>query len=157
MAYGRLSVAPESFLREAILNVFHRTSSGDGKPSRVEFPELTRLTRAMFRGQVASDYGKTLRWRAEKSLEGVLSRGPIYRNQLLGEPAAVFENRSADSTDVLHEYFVPAASFEAFVDEVRSIVPKHKGDLMNITVRSVLRDDDTFMNTMRFPEVITAV
>src|SRR5207344_617701 len=72
MAYGRLSVAPESFLQEAILNVFRRIPSGAGKPSRVGFPEISGLTRAMFRGQVASDYGKSLRWKAEKRLEGVL-------------------------------------------------------------------------------------
>jgi FAD binding domain len=99
MAYGRLSVAPESFLRESILNIFHRSPSGAGLPSRVDFPEVEGLTRAMFRGQVSSGYGKTLRWQAEKNLAGLLTRGPIHRNQLLGEPARVFENRSADSTD----------------------------------------------------------
>jgi FAD/FMN-containing dehydrogenase len=145
MAFGRLSVAPESFLREAILNVFHRIPSGAGKPSPVSFPELAGLTRAVFRGQVGSDYGKSLRWQAEKRLEGALSHGPICRNQLLGEPAEVFENRSRDSTDILHEYFVALESFDAFVDQLRLIIPKHKGDLLNVTVRDVLRDDDTFL------------
>jgi FAD/FMN-containing dehydrogenase len=145
MAYGRLSVAPDGFLQEAILNVLHRMPSESGKPSRVDFPELAGLTRAMFRGQVGSDYGKKLRWQAEKRLEGALSRGPIYRNQLLGEPVRVFENRSAASTDILHEYFLPSESFAAFVEALRSIIPKHRGDLLNVTIRSVLRDDDTFL------------
>lgn len=51
MAYGRLSVAPAGFLREAIPNVLRRVPAGAGKPSGVDFPELTGLTRAMFRGR----------------------------------------------------------------------------------------------------------
>lgn len=145
MAYGRLSVAPESFLREAILSVFHGVPSGAGKPSRVDFPEMTGLTRVMFRGQVGSDYGKSLRWRAEKRLSGAFSLGSTYRNQLLGEPVEVFENRSADSTDILHEYFLPPETFELFLDQLRLIIPKHKGDLLNVTVRDVLQDDDSFL------------
>jgi FAD/FMN-containing dehydrogenase len=145
MAYGRLSVAPESFLREAILSVYHRVPAGDGQPSRVAFPEISGLTRLLFRGQVGSDYGKSLRWRAEKSLGGALGGGTVHRNELLGEPVDVFENRSAESTDILHEYFVPAASFAPFVSELRDIVPRHGGDLLNVTVRDLRRDDDTFL------------
>jgi FAD/FMN-containing dehydrogenase len=114
MAYGRLSVAPDSFLDEAILNVFRRVPAGSGRASRTEFPEVAGLTRAVFRGQVGSDYGKTLRWQAERRLAGVLSAGAIHRNQLLGEPAAVFANRSAASTDILHEYFVPPSCLRRF-------------------------------------------
>jgi FAD/FMN-containing dehydrogenase len=33
----------------------------------------------------------------------------------------------------------------AFVDLLRSIVPKHQGDLLNATVRHVMQDDDTFL------------
>ena len=145
MAYGRLSVAPESFLAEAILNVSRPVSSGKGRPSRTDFPEVAGLTRAIFRGQVGSDYGKSLRWNAEKRLAGAASGGAISRNQLLGEPANVFANRSAASTDILHEYFVPAEGFGAFVGRLRSIVTKHRGDLLNVTVRDVRRDDDSFL------------
>ena len=145
MAYGRLSVAPDNFLREAILSVLHRVPTGTGKPSGVDFPEMPGLTRAIFRGQVGSAYGKRLRWQAEKHLGGMLANRSLFRNQLLGEPVEVFANRSADSTDILHEYFVPSESFEAFLEELRTIIPRNRGDLLNVTVRHVLRDDDTFL------------
>ena len=145
MAYGRLSVAPEGFLEEAILSVFHKVPTGSGEPSATAFPEVEGLTRSLFRGQVGSDYGKRLRWMAERHLGGALSLKPVYRNQLLGEPVAVFENRSAASTDILHEYFLPPESFAAFLDELRVLVPRHGGDLLNVTVRDVRRDDDTFL------------
>lgn len=145
MAYGRLSVAPEAFLTEAILTVFHRDASHPARASRVDFPEFEGLTRAMVRGQVGSDYGKSLRWRAEKHLAGALFNGSIYRNQLLNEPVEVFENRAAANTDVLHEYFVPPDAFLPFVNQMRAIVPRHRGDLLNLTVRGVLRDADTYL------------
>ena len=144
MAYGRLAVAPARFLRESILNVYQRVPGGEGKPSTLEFPEAAPLTRAIFRGQVGSDYGKELRWSAEKRLGGLFS-GSVHRNQLLAEPAAVFENRAAASTDVLHEYFVPLDGFAAFADSLSRVVSQHHGDLLNVTVRHVLRDDDTFL------------
>ena len=145
MAYGRLSVAPDSFLREAILNVFTRVPEGSGQPSSLTFPEIEPLTRAIFRGQVGSEYGKTLRWQAETRVPDALSSGPFYRNQLLNEPVEVFEDRSALTTDILHEYFLPPESMSAFLEEVRAIVPRHGGDLLNVTLRTVESDDDTFL------------
>lgn len=144
MAYGRLSVDPDGFLREAVLNVFRRVPGESGRSSSVEFPEIAGLTRAVFRGQVGSAYGKKLRWQAEKRLMSLFA-GTAYRNQLLSEGAEVFENRSRDSTDILHEYFVPPEAFGAFVERLRAIVPRHGGDLLNVTVRNVLRDDDAFL------------
>ncbi len=57
----------------------------------------------------------------------------------------VFENRSADSTDVLHEYFVPPHNLEVFVEQIRPVILEERGDLLNVTVRDVRRDDDTFL------------
>lgn len=144
MAYGRLSVDPDSFLKDAILNILHRVPSEEGKPSSLVFPEIPGLTRTVFRGQVGSDYGKRLRWQAEKRLVGMWT-GIVHRNQLLSEPVEVFENRSVGSTDILQEYFVPPEAFEAFLTRVRGIVRSHDGDLLNVTVRDVLRDEDAFL------------
>jgi len=145
MAYGRLSVAPASFLQEAILNVYRRVPGTAGRSSRLNFPESEILTRAIFRGQVGSDYGKALRWQAEKHLQDLVAHGPVDRNQLLSEPAAVFGDRSLGSTDILHEYFVPQAALAGFVESVREIVPRHRGDLLNLTVRDLRADSETFL------------
>jgi FAD/FMN-containing dehydrogenase len=40
---------------------------------------------------------------------------------------------------------VPRTQFESFVDRVRDIVPKHRGDLLNVTVRSIETDDITLL------------
>jgi FAD/FMN-containing dehydrogenase len=69
----------------------------------------------------------------------------VHRNQLLNEPVTVFENRSRLSTDILHEYFIPAPRFTQFVAGTRAILARHPQDLLNVTVRDVARDDDSFL------------
>jgi FAD/FMN-containing dehydrogenase len=145
MSYGRLSVAPESFLNEATLNVFHRVPGSVPVISPTGFPESPALTRAFVRGEERSDYGKSLRWRVEQTLLPWIAPRAVDRNQLLSQPATVFENRSSQSTDILHEYFVPPSGFETFVGGLRAAVLKHHGDLLNVTIRDVQVDDDTFL------------
>jgi FAD/FMN-containing dehydrogenase len=149
MAYGRLSVSPDGFLDQALLSVYRRIPGESGRPSAVAFPEVPALTRLLLRGQAGSEYGKRLRWQAETRFGGLLGAQRIWRNELLSEPAEVFANRSEASTDILHEYFVPAAELGRFASRLREIVPRHRGDLLNVTIRHVLRDDDT---TLRYAD-----
>src|SRR5215510_851921 len=147
MVYGRLCVAPgeKTFLREAILTVFHRSPC---KPE--EIPPLrgagyTVLRREVYRSQIGSDAGKRLRWRAEKKMGEQFFNRHFSRNQLLNEGAEVYQEQNADRTDILHEYFIPSGQFTAFLERARSIIPKHRGELLNVTVRNVKRDNDTFL------------
>lgn len=147
MAYGRLCVVPgEMFLREAILNVYERDPAADGSIPRLESPAgLARLERAIFRGSVASDMGKRLRWEAEKSLQHRVAPEHCSRNRLIHESAEVFANHTAGTTDLLHEYFVPRDAMAAFLEMARDIVPRHRGNLLNVTVRDVREDRDSFL------------
>jgi FAD/FMN-containing dehydrogenase len=144
LVYGRLSIVPgDGFLREAILVVFHREA--DAPLSPLSEPGLASVTRAVFRGSADSDYGKKLRWDAETRLAPHVTGRHFSRNQLLNESVEVLANRSAATTDILHEYFVPPEQFNAFVERVREIVPRHRGNLLNVTVRNVLADSDSFL------------
>ncbi len=144
MAYGRISVSPRSFLRAALLTAYRADA-----PSGTSIPPLadakpSRLARAVFRGSVGSDYGKELRWQLESRLGGEAG-DRVSRNQILDEPVALFENHDPSRTDILQEYFVPPRAFTAFLARMREIIPKHGVDLLNVTVRNVLRDDDAFL------------
>jgi FAD/FMN-containing dehydrogenase len=103
------------------------------------------LARTIFRGSVDSDYGKKLRWTAERELQPRLRSAVVSRNQLLNEPATLLANRSQNSTDILHEYFVPRNRFNEFVARLREIVPKSGADLLNVTVRDVREDRDALL------------
>jgi FAD/FMN-containing dehydrogenase len=145
MAYGRLDVSPRAFLGEAVLNVFHRVPPEPGVVPALGEPALAGLRRAIFRGTVGSDYGKELRWRAETLLEEHMSATLLYRNEVLDDDVALYEDRSEDSTEILQEYFLPEGRMEAFLSEARRIVAAHKAELLNVTVRNVKEDADSFL------------
>ncbi|HUR28999.1 MAG TPA: FAD-binding oxidoreductase, partial [Planctomycetota bacterium] len=144
MAYGRLCVAPgEAFLKEAILTVFE-SSPGEIVPLGEEVTGTT-LRRIVYRAQRGSAAGKELRWFAERTFRTGLDTGCFSRNGLLQDPAAVYAEENDDRSDILHEYFVPIARAEKFLEQVRVVVPRFAVDLMNVTVRDVKEDVDSFL------------
>jgi FAD/FMN-containing dehydrogenase len=145
LAYARLCIVPDRFLDEAIINIFRRDPSSDGALPPLATPESARLRRSLFRGSAESDYGKELRWNAEVKLQPRLNQSHFTRNQLFNEGVEVFQNRSADTTDVLHEYFIPNATVAQFIGNARRIIPAHGGNLLNVTVREVETDADSFL------------
>src|SRR5262249_24707501 len=95
--------------------------------------------------QIGSQAGKEARWQAEKGVSGQLASRSFSRNQLLNEGADVYREHNADRTDVLHKYFVPPEQVTPFLDQLRQIIPRHHGDLLNVTVRTVREDKDVFL------------
>ncbi len=162
MVYARMSIVPNPLFREVLLTAFIRE---EGDIPKLHDPDHAKLHRAIFRGSAESDYGKELRWTAETKLQPWIAQKSVSRNQLLNEKVEVLQNRSATSTDILHEYFLPRSGIVGFVDEMRSIVPKHRCNLLNVTVRSVNEDHDSFLRyadqrviafVMLFQQPITA-
>lgn len=145
MTFARMNITPDHFLQDVIINVFYRDpDSSDPLPDLAE-PGMAAMRRNIFRGSSNSEYGKKLRWNAETKLQPHLQQSYYSRNQLLNESVEIFENRSADYTDILHEYFIPRESLLEFTAALRTIIPHHNQDLLNITVRQVDVDDDTFL------------
>lgn len=142
MAYARMNIAPGSFLQEVILNAFVEEP---GPIPPLAEQGMAELRRAIFRGSAGSDYGKELRWSAETKVQPLLRGESFSRNQLLNESADVFRNRTAGTTDILHEYFVPRDQVISFVADMQEILPRHEADLLNVTVRVVDEDKDTFL------------
>jgi FAD/FMN-containing dehydrogenase len=144
LAYGRLRVTRANFLEDAVLTLYRRA------PDAVEVPprhaaRMTRLRRAIFRGQVDSDYGKFLRWWLERTLGDHVDAGAVSRNQLLDEDVALYANRDGSRTDILHEYFLPGERLADFLAACREIIPRHGGELLNVTLRDVRADPDTLL------------
>jgi hypothetical protein len=143
MVYARMNIVPDTFLKEVIINAFFRDP--DGEIPALAKPEMAELKRAVFRGSAESDYGKDLRWSAETRLQPLLAGKIFSRNQLLNEGVEIYQNRSAESTDILHEYFVPRDRVAEFVEAMRKISPRHGANLLNVTIRAVNEDEDTFL------------
>ncbi|HEX5539968.1 MAG TPA: FAD-binding oxidoreductase [Micromonospora sp.] len=139
MAYGRLSIDPRTFLEEAILVTFTPDPGTRGAVLPLARPAMPQLQRAVFRNSVGSDVGKTLRWGLEREMAPWLA-GPLSRNSILNEPAAVFADHSPEARDILHEYFVPQQRLWEFIQNAREIIKRGQVELLNVTVRDVRQD-----------------
>lgn len=140
MAYGRLSVDPGSLFEEAVLGWYVPVPETRG--AVLPLPDLAHggMQRLVFRNAAGSDTGKALRWWLEREAGPWLAER-TSRNSLLNEPAAVFANREAGSTDILHEYFVPRPRLWDFAQAARTVIRRDEGNLLNVTVRDVRRDE----------------
>lgn len=145
MAYTRLSIHPRKFLSEAILNVYESAPAKDGSIPALRDLRFEKVRRRIFRNSVGSDFGKRIRWNAEKRLEPLITSDFASRNQLLNQGVEVYENRSTDSTDILHEYFVPRDRLLEFVQALRASTKRWEMDLLNVTVRDLHPDGDSFL------------
>ena len=144
LAYGRLNVTPEKFLEEATLNYFvAKQVAPPGYP--LTEPGFTDLKRAVFIGSKQDEYGKQLRWNLEQVFSRIQVGQAFSRNQIMNESPSLYLNRAAGQTDILHEYFIPARHYNAFRKVLQRRIPQHQVDLLNVTLRNVYADQDTFL------------
>jgi FAD/FMN-containing dehydrogenase len=142
MVFGRMNITPAELFDEVIINSFCQEL---GEIPPLGAPGSAKLRRAVFRGSADDDYGKKLRWSMETQIQPLVAGEIFSRNQLLNEGVELFQNRSATSTDILHEYFVPRDRAAAFVLAMKQILENHDENLLNVTVRAVSEDHDTFL------------
>ncbi len=154
LAYGRLSVSPSSYLREAAIHVYERTAyPGPIPPLRPDSHDA--LKRLVINFSKTGGLGRRIRWALEKSLEPRLHTCVprnqamttddaclVSRNQEMYDSMHYLENRLPD-TDILQEYFVPYDRLAEFVDGLRTIVQRNGANLLNVTIRIVHKDDVT--------------
>lgn len=151
--YARLSVAPQSYLRETAVHTYRATSATNLPPLQPE--GLTWANRLVINLSKTGSIGRSIRWFLEKNLEPrmhtCISRNQamsgkevciVSRNQEMFDSMGYLKNRLKD-TDILQEYFVPRENLPAFVDGLREIVKNTDANLLNVTVRNVQKDEIT--------------
>jgi FAD/FMN-containing dehydrogenase len=141
MVYARLAVARAGFLREALL-ISYRPLAAQPQllpPARTS-AAFGLVSREIFRRQIGSEAGKRARWYAETMLAPRIAAQPVTRNALLSYPVAALADRDRGRTDILHEYFLPADRLEDFLAACRELIPAHRQDLLNVTLRYVAAD-----------------
>jgi hypothetical protein len=138
MAYGRLAVDAQRFLREALL-VTYRPQAGTPQPAQ-SGGLVNAVSREMFRAQIGSDAVKRARWHAETVTAPHIGSGISSRNTLMNEPVANLAGRDPKRTDILHEYFLPPENLEGFLASCHTAIPSSRQDLLNVTLRYVRED-----------------
>jgi FAD/FMN-containing dehydrogenase len=154
MLYGRLSMAREGFLREALLVAYAQAPQ---QPVRLPSPKnssaFALVSREIFRAQIGSERGKRARWMAETRLMPKVGQVALTRNTLLNEPVAALADRDSSRTDILHEYFVPPDRLNDFLAACREIIPSHRQDLLNVTLRYVDADSSSVLTYAPQPRI----
>ena len=166
MAYGRLSIAREGFLTEALLVSYRPVAR---QPSPLPPPSsggaVDYLSRLVFRAQTGSEDAKKWRWYVESLLAPQVTGGsPVTRNALLNAPVAALADIDPRRTDILHEYFVPPERFADFLVACRETIPLSGQDLLNVTLRYLDADSTSVLSfapapriaaVMLFPQLMT--
>lgn len=145
LVFGRLRVSDKNFLDEATITYFENSSE---KPLSLQKQNERNkeIRRIVFRSTAGSEYGKRLRWDLETGMNTILNNSTFTRNELLNGHVSLIENKDPKSTDLLHEYFIPERNFNQFIKDIKLILKNSEIDLLNITIRAVDKDEDSFMN-----------
>lgn len=145
LVFGRLRISDKHFLEEATINYFEKATQ-----IPLLLPEQNakneEIKRLVFRSTVNSEYGKRLRWDLETGMNRITKNTVYSRNELLNDHVSLIENKDPNSTDLLQEYFIPERHFTQFIKDIRPILKDSGIDLLNITIRAVNKDEDSYMN-----------
>jgi len=154
LAYARLSIAPNGYLRETAV---HRYVIPNFKATANPLSDGSKvwLKRLIFNLSKTGGFGRWLRWTAEKKLEpgyhNCVSRNQATsgateevcvasRNQKMNQSMQYLDTKTKD-TNILNEYFIPQEHTVAFIDGLRSIVSETGVNLLNVTLRIVTKDE----------------
>jgi FAD/FMN-containing dehydrogenase len=149
--YGRLSISPNSFLRETAVHIYTRADF-EGNLPPLSPPAHNTLDRFIINFSKTGSLGRWTRWTLEKYVEphthACISRNQamsqkdiclVSRNEEMYDDMAYLKNRLRD-TDILQEYFIPHARMATFIDGLRETVERNKANLLNVTIRIVHKD-----------------
>jgi FAD/FMN-containing dehydrogenase len=152
--YARLSISPNSYLRETAVHVY-RKADFHGRIPPLQPATHDRLDRFIINFSKTGGLGRWVRWTLEKHygprLHNCLSRNQainqkepclVSRNEEMNDSMGYLRNRLKD-TDVLQEYFIPQSQMSRFVDGLRQRVQVNQANLLNVTIRIVHRDEVT--------------
>lgn len=141
LAYGRISLSSNDLLSEAGLFWYEKVEDSERPDLQPE--KLIAIKRAIFRLSEYLDWGKKLRWEAEKSY-AYLNQGSIFsRNTAMNADIHILWPVRNGYIDILQEYFIPKNNINQFITALKELVKKHQINLLNVTVREVLKDDSS--------------
>ncbi len=142
LAFGRLSVAPDTFFKQALLTSYQSTGDISNEPAEYKPNVKSSLARAIFRASLNSGRGKSFRQWMENLIGG--EAGGIHsRANLLIEPVRIFTNNDMSKTDILVEIFVPRERFSDFIPKAEKLMINQSDNLLNVTIREITEDSDT--------------
>ncbi len=149
MHYARVSVAPGSFLEEMYVIDYNKTGKED-KRTALKGEQGVRLSK------FALDLGRQggamedLFWETQNIYMRSVDGKEITRNNAMRSESTFMEFTKPGRVEVLQEFFVPVDAYEAYLEDLKRILPHDDRDddfkIHNITVRFAGRDERTLLN-----------
>ncbi len=144
---AQMSVDRDSLMREAQLFVFRKTQKPKFKiKDDISAESNIWLRRIVYLISRQSNFGKEFRWFIQKTFARFLDPPLLTRNSAMSAPFRMLELKDTKSTDILQEYFVPKSKVNDFISVYRSLLLKHKIQIVNITVRKVKKDNEALIS-----------
>ena len=153
MAYGRLGVERGRFFEDGFFIAYRPAEDQSDLPAASGSGWLSHAARGVFRGQLGHEGMKHVRWDFETRLGPMLGGGPVTRNSLINEPVVTLDDRDPTRTDILHEYFVPYEAWGDFLTACREVIPGSYQELLNITLRHVETDGESWLSYATVPRI----
>src|SRR5213078_1972687 len=147
---ARPSISPRCFLDDTIVTVWKRTDRVRQGMFRLDHERNVARDRLLFGLSRRHNWGKRLRWQAEKYLAGNgAKRILVSRNNAMRPPVSaikMLEHNSKRDTDAIQEFFVPIPRFMTFMEGMRGILQEEETNLLGVTLRYVKANNETALS-----------
>ncbi len=147
---ARPSISPACLLDDTIVTVWRKTDRFRKGMFKLTHERNVTRDRFLFGLSRRYEWGKSLRWHAEKFMARDASPKTIVsRNNAMRPPVSSVKMLDHDSTrdaDVIQEFFVPIPQFLTFMKGMRQIVQDDGTNLLGVTVRYVKANSETALS-----------
>jgi FAD/FMN-containing dehydrogenase/dTDP-4-amino-4,6-dideoxygalactose transaminase len=147
---ARPSISLASFLDDTIVTVWRRTDRTRKRIFQLDHERHVARDRFLFGLSRSHEWGKSLRWQAEKYIAAGESRKTIVsRNNAMRPPVSavkMLEHNSVKDADVIQEFFIPFPGFMTFMEGMRQIVREDGTNLLGVTLRYVKAGSETALS-----------
>jgi FAD/FMN-containing dehydrogenase/dTDP-4-amino-4,6-dideoxygalactose transaminase len=147
---ARPSISPECLLEDTIVTLWRRTDRTRKRVFQLDHERHVARDRFLFGMSRRYQWGKVLRWYAEKWMAGGESQTTLVsRNNAMRPPVSsvkMLEHDSTTDADVIQEFFIPIPRFMAFMEAMRRILLEDGTNLLGVTLRYVRPNNETALS-----------
>ncbi|WP_078547702.1 FAD-binding oxidoreductase [Litchfieldia alkalitelluris] len=148
MHLGRISVAPDTFLREMYVTDYLLAENQSQSPeySELKGDDVIALPKFLLGLSRYSDWGKNVFWDTQQMYMERLNGSLETRNNVMRSQSTFMEYEHSKKTETLQEYFVPVEHFAAYIDDLREVLKNEDFNLINITLRYVEQNEHAVLS-----------
>ncbi|WP_020061831.1 FAD-binding oxidoreductase [Bacillus sp. 123MFChir2] len=148
MHLARISVAPDSFLREMYVTNYVLATDQEQRERYSTLKEETNVALPKFFLGLSrySDWGKTMFWDTQKKYFEHTDGSYETRNNVMRSDSAFMEYENPNRTEILQEYFIPVDNFSTYIDDLRDVLEREELNLLNITIRYVTKNESAVLS-----------